>query len=214
MAFPYLATTLFPLWLGAFLLIAGLSATMSSGDSDAIAGVTILLRDVTHLVTGRLPKAEKMVSYSRIALTAVLGLALVFSLMATTIIAYIELMISTILTGVLVASLLGKFWPRATWQGGLASLIGGSAMALVVHNVSAWTEFWGNPVIPSMLAALVAGVVVSLATPRRSVSHEEALRLLAEERAELDVGTQVRNEAPDQKAVTDEERPASDDRRN
>ncbi|GHD22920.1 sodium:solute symporter family protein [Nocardiopsis kunsanensis] len=214
MAFPYLATTLFPLWLGAFLLIAGLSATMSSGDSDAIAGVTILLRDVAHLVTGRLPKAEKMVSYSRIALVAVLGLALVFSLMATTIIAYIELMISTILTGLLVASLLGKFWPRATWQGGLAALIGGSAMALAVHNVSAWTDFWGNPVIPSMLTALVAGVVVSLATPRRSVSHEEALRLLAEERAELDVGTRVRNGSPDPDAATGEERSAPDDRVN
>ncbi|WP_017615138.1 sodium:solute symporter family protein [Nocardiopsis salina] len=205
MAFPYLATTLFPVWVGAFLLIAGLSATMSSGDSDAIAGVTILLRDVTHLVTGRLPKAEHMVAYSRIALTAVLGLALLFSLMATTIIGYIELMVSTVLTGLLVASILGKFWPRATWQGGLASLVGGSATALLVHNIPAWGDFWGNPVIPSMLAALAAGIVVSLVTPRRAVSHEEALRLLAEERAELDVGTKVRDEATDEKTETSDE---------
>lgn len=134
--------------------------------------------------------------------------------MATTIIAYIELMISTILTGVLVASLLGKFWSRATWQGGLACLIGGSATALAVHNVSAWNDFWGNPVIPSMLAAMAAGVVVSLLTPRRRISHEDALRLLAEERAELDVGTQVRNESPDGGSATDEEHSASDDQVN
>lgn len=192
MAFPYLATTLFPLWVGAFLLVAGLSATMSSGDSDAIAGVTILIRDVFQIVTGRLPKPERLVSHSRWALAAVLTLALVFSLLATTIIEYITLMVSTVLTGLLVASLLGKFWSRATWQGGIASMLGGSMAALVVNNVESFTAFWGNAVIPSLLAALVAGVVVSLVTPRTQVSKEEALRRLAEERASLEVGAKLR----------------------
>jgi SSS family solute:Na+ symporter len=192
MAFPYLATTLFPLWVGAFLLVAGLSATMSSGDSDAIVGVTILMRDVSQVVTGKLPKAENLVRHSRWALAAVLTLSLVFALMATTIIGYITLMISTVLTGLLVASLLGKFWPRATWQGGIAAMAGGSAAALVVNNVESFTAFWGNAVIPSLVVALVSGVIVSLVTPRTRVSREEALRLLAEERATLDVGTKLR----------------------
>ena len=192
MAFPYLATTLFPLWVGAFLLVAGLSATMSSGDSDAIVGVTILMRDVSQLVTGKLPKAENLVRNSRWALAAVLVLSLVFALMATTIIDYITLMISTVLTGLLVASLLGKFWPRATWQGGIAAMLGGSVAALVVNNVESFTAFWGNAVIPSLLVALVSGVIVSLVTPRTRVSQEEALRVLAEERATLDVGTKLR----------------------
>ncbi|GAA3724481.1 SSS family solute:Na+ symporter [Spinactinospora alkalitolerans] len=196
LAFPYLATTLFPVWLGAFLLIAGLSATMSSGDSDAVAGVTILLRDVVQLVTGRLPRAEHMVRNSRFALVGVLGLALAGALTADTIIDYITLMISTVLTGLLVASVLGKFWPRATWQGGLAAMIGGSAMALAVENIASWSGFWGNPVIPSLLTALAAGVLVSLLTPRRRISGDEALRLLAEERATLDVGTRLRGEEP------------------
>ncbi len=204
MAFPYLVTTLFPLWIGAILLIAGLSATMSSGDSDAIAAVTILLRDVTQLFTGRLPRADQMVGQSRFALVLVLGAALAFALMATTIIGYIELMISTVLTGLLVASLLGRFWPRATWQGGLAAVVGGSVMALVVENTPSWTEFWGNPVIPSMLTALVAGVVVSLVTPRNQISGEEALRRLAAERAELDVGTRVRGGAGDEESGGDD----------
>ncbi|MUL42885.1 sodium:solute symporter family protein [Streptomonospora sp. PA3] len=191
-AFPMLATTVFPVWLGAFLLIAGLSATMSSGDSDAVAGVTILLRDVVQLVTGRLPQAEHMVRYSRIALVCVLALALAGALIADTIIEYITMMISTVLTGLLVASLLGKFWRRSTWQGGLAAMIGGSATSLAVQNIAAWTEFWGNPVIPSLVVALAAGVLVSLVTPRSTVTREEALRLLAEERAALDVGTHLR----------------------
>lgn len=195
MAFPYLATTLFPIWLGAFLLVAGLSATMSSGDSDAIAGVSILMRDVFQVVTGRMPRAEKMVSHSRWALVAVLVVALGFALLATTIIEYITMMISTVLTGLLVASILGRFWPRATWQGGIAAMVGGSVAALVVNNVESYTAFWGNAVIPSLAVALVAGVVVSLVTPRNKVSGEEALRLLSEERATMEVGPAVRGTA-------------------
>ncbi len=192
MAFPYLVTTLFPVWLGAFLLVAGLSATMSSGDSDAIVSVTILLRDVSQVVTGKLPKPENMVRYSRWGLTGVMGLALVFSLLATTLIEYITVMISTVLTGLLVASLLGKFWPRATWQGGMAAMLGGSAAALVVNGVGAFSDFWGNAVIPSLTVALVAGVVVSLLTPRTPISKEEALRRLTEERSALEVGGNLR----------------------
>lgn len=192
MAFPYLATQVFPLWIGGFLLIAGLSATMSSGDSDAITGVTIFLRDVVHLVTGRLPQAKHMVRYSRVALIGVLGLALTGALLAETILEYIELMVSTIMAGLFVAALLGKFWSRATWQGGFAAMIGGSATAVVINTVEPWTEFWGNPVIPSLLVALLAGVLVSLVTPAKRISSAEALEKLAAERAELDVGTNVR----------------------
>ncbi|WP_017585130.1 sodium:solute symporter family protein [Nocardiopsis ganjiahuensis] len=192
MAFPYLVTTLFPLWLGAFLLVAGLSATMSSGDSDAIVSVTILLRDVSQVVTGKLPNPENTVRYSRWGLAGVMGLALVFSLLATTLIGYITLMISTVLTGLLVASLLGKFWPRATWQGGMAAMLGGSAAALVVNGVEAFTAFWGNAVIPSLAVALVSGVVVSLVTPRTPISKEEALRRLTEERSVIEVGDKLR----------------------
>ncbi|MFC7406279.1 sodium:solute symporter family protein [Georgenia alba] len=192
MAFPYLATELFPAFVGAFLLIAGLSATMSSGDSDAIVGVSILIRDVAQLVTGRVPRADRVVLYSRLGLGAVLGLALVFALAAETIIEYITTMIATILTGLLVASLLGKFWRRATWPGGIAAMVCGSAAALVVNSSGPLTEFWGNAVIPSLAAALVAGVVVSLVTPRNRVSSEEALRVLREERAHLETADALR----------------------
>ncbi|QVQ52287.1 sodium:solute symporter family protein [Spiractinospora alimapuensis] len=192
LAFPYLATEVFPLWVGALLLVSGLSATMSSGDSEALTGVTIFLRDISYLVTGRLPKAENMVFLSRIALVAVLVLALCGALLAETIIDYITTMISTVLTGLLVAALLGKFWRRTTWQGGLGAIIGGAVAAMTVNLSAPLTEFWGNPAIPSLAAALIVGVVVSLVTPRRQTSDAEALRILADERAELEVGTHLR----------------------
>lgn len=204
LAFPFLATSVFPFWLGAFLLVAGMSATMSSGDSDAVTAVTILLRDVVQLVTGRMPKREHMVRYSRIALAAVLTLALVFALLADTIIDYITMMISTLLTGLLVAALLGKFWRRATWWGGLACMVGGSGTALIVNNTEAWSAYWGNAVIPSLIVAALAGVIVSLLTPPTTVSREEALRRLAEERSEIDVSTELKAGTSTDPAQSDE----------
>ena len=42
------ATSFLPAILGLVVLIAGLSATMSSASSDAIAAVVIMMRDVSH----------------------------------------------------------------------------------------------------------------------------------------------------------------------
>lgn len=192
MAFPYLATEVFPLAVGAILLVAGLSATMSSGDSDAVTAVTILLRDVVHMVTGKMPQKEKMVLYSRVGLFAVLALALIGALIADTIISYITTMIATILTGLFVTSVLGRYWKRATWQGGIAAIIAGSLTSIIIQVNGAWSEFWGNPVIPSLAVASIVGIAVSLITPPTTVGDEEALRQLAEERAQIDVGTTVK----------------------
>ena len=60
--------------IGMMFMICGLSATMSSGDSDAISGVTILLTDVYPSVTGKTIKEEDYAKYSRIALICTLAL--------------------------------------------------------------------------------------------------------------------------------------------
>ncbi|WP_096436856.1 sodium:solute symporter family protein [Alteribacter populi] len=188
-AFPFLATEVFPIWVGAIVLVAGLSATMSSGSSDFITGVTILLRDVFQTFTGKLPEKDNMVGYSRIALVITLILAFVLTLGADNIIDYISNFIATVMSGLFVAALLGKFWPRATWQGGLASIIGGSAISFVVLMSESLMAFWGNPILPSLGVAIIAGIVVSLITPRNKVSKEEALQILSKERSIVDNGT-------------------------
>ncbi|SDH84215.1 sodium:solute symporter family protein [Alteribacillus bidgolensis] len=187
-AFPFLATEVFPIWVGAIVLVAGLSATMSSGSSDFITGVTILLRDVYQTFTGKIPKKENMVSYSRMALVLTLGLAFVLTLGTDNIIDYISNFIATIMSGLFIAAVLGKFWSRVTWQGGLASIIGGSLISFTVLMSESLTAFWGNPVLPSLAGALVIGVFTSLITPRNKVSKEEALQILSEERSIVDDG--------------------------
>lgn len=198
-AFPYLATDVFPLLIGVIILISGLSATVSSGSSDYITGVTILLRDVYQLFTGKVPKKENMVLNSRVALILVLLLAFVITLGASNIIDYISNFISTVMSGLFIAALLGKFWPRATWQGGLASLIGGSVTSLIVLMNESFSAFWGNPIIPSLLVALILGVVISLITPKNVVSNEEALKILGKERAIMDEGTVENSLNPNKK---------------
>jgi len=92
-AFPYMATEVLPVWMGAIILVAGLSATMSSGSSDAIASVTILLRDVYVIFTKKMPPEEKMITYSRVALFLAMGAAFIFTIFSTDILSYIQKMV-------------------------------------------------------------------------------------------------------------------------
>ncbi|MDW5375823.1 sodium:solute symporter family protein [Halomonas sp. HP20-15] len=185
-AFPFLATEVLPLGLGLLLLVAGLSATMSSASSDAIAGVSTLMRDIYVLFTGRTPSARHVVLYSRLALVATIGLALAFALTSDNVISYITKMISTVLAGMFVCGMLGRFWPRYNWQGAIATLIAASATSLAVIANPDWSAFWGNPSIPAVLVATLGGVVVSLVTPATRISEAEALAKLDHERERME----------------------------
>ncbi|EDM24970.1 putative Na+/proline symporter [Lentisphaera araneosa HTCC2155] len=181
-AFPYLAVEVLPVSVGLIVLIAGLSATMSSASSDAIAGVSILLRDIYILVFNKMPDKEKMVSHSRWGLIGITGMALIFTMYSEDIISYIKNMISVVMSGMFVCSLLGCFWKRATWQGGIAALLGGATCSVSFMFNDAWMSYWGNPSIPSVLSACVVGVLVSLMTPENTLSDEESLAILEAER--------------------------------
>ncbi len=200
-AFPYLATEVLPLGLGLLLLVAGLSATMSSASSDAIAGASTLMRDLYVMVTGRAPSARHVVLYSRLALVATIGLALAFALTSDNVITYITRMIATVLAGLFVCGMLGRFWPRYNWQGAVATLVSASATSLAIISHDGWTAVWGNPSIPAVLVATAGGVVVSLLTPASRVSDAQALAVLDEERKRME-------EAPDA-ALTSSAAPTS-----
>ena len=190
-AFPFMATEILPVAVGLIVLIAGLSATMSSASSDVIAGVAILLRDVFILVFKKMPDRKNTVIYSRWSVFGITTLALLFTLYATDIIDYIKYMIAIIMSGLFVCVMMGKFWPRATWQGGLASLIGGAACSIIIINYPAWDQFWGNPIIPSTASATLLGIGVSLLTPKTQVGANEASMILAKERELMEMGDEV-----------------------
>ncbi|AHF78081.1 Sodium/panthothenate symporter [Sodalis praecaptivus] len=176
------ATQVLPHALAMVVLIAGMSANMSSGSSDAIASVSIILRDLYTLITGHMPAEDKAIRLSRIMLVLVVGLALLFALTSNDIISYITKMISMIMSGMFVCSMLGRFWTRFNWQGAVAALVGGAGAASAVLMDSQWLAFWGNPCFPSVLFSLLFAVVVTLVTPASKLSREEALEQITRER--------------------------------
>ncbi len=185
-AFPFLAIEVLPLYVGVIVLIAGLSATMSSASSDAIAGVTILMRDLYVMLTGRMPSRDKVIYYSRIALVAVIGLALLMALTSDDIISYITNMIATVMSGLFTCGVLGRFWQRFNWQGAVAALAAGSAVSLAILLSEHGIGYWGNPIIPAVTGSMLAGFIISLVTPVSSISNEQARDILDREREQME----------------------------
>ena len=187
MAFPFMATVVLPPMMGALVLISGLSATMSSGDSDTITGVTILLRDVWVVFTGKVPEKTNVIKYSRWAIFLNILLAFLFGVLSQDILDYITKMSSTLMAGLSVTVILGKFWQRATWQGAIAALVAGSLVSFIILSVPSVVDFWGNPILPALTAAFLAHVVTSLITPRKRLTDMQALELINTERRAMDI---------------------------
>lgn len=174
-AIPYLAMNVLPPVLGIVILIAGLSATMSSGDSDAIAGVTILINDIVPIFFKKKVPEEKLVLVSRIATAGTLAFAFIMAVTAVDITNYISNMISTTMTGLAVASVMGHKWKRATWQGGIAAMIAGSVCSVVGGKIEIVSNVLGDSTLVALAGAIFAGIVVSLLTPKNTKTEEEAM---------------------------------------
>lgn len=185
-AFPFLAIEVLPVTVGVIVLIAGLSATMSSASSDAIAGVTILMRDIYVIFKGEIPPREKVVFLSRVALVGVIAIALLMALTSDDIITYITNMIAMVMSGMFTCGMLGRFWPRFNWQGAIAAIIGGFLASLAVLITNGGNEFWGNPIIPSLIVSVSAGFIISIITPESKITPEEARKILDDEREKME----------------------------
>ena len=73
-------------------------------------------------ITGKTIKEEDYAKVSRVALICTLGAAFFITLFVNDVIGYISTIVGAFLPGVAVAMLLGRFWKRVNWQGGLACI--------------------------------------------------------------------------------------------
>jgi len=165
-AFPHIALNVMPLALGVLIIIAGISATLSSASSDAIAGVSVLLTDIYQVMFNKPPSASNMLTFSRIGLIITIGIALLLALLSNNIISYITQMIAVLMSGLCVCGLLGRLWPSYNWQGAMASLVVGMFTAIGVSAYAPWIELLGNSVLPAIINAALAGVLVTLMTQK------------------------------------------------
>ena len=161
-AFPHIALHAMPIALGVLIVIAGISATLSSASSDAIAGVSVLLTDIYQYIVGRSPSPNKMIMLSRLGLALTIGIALLLALLSDDIISYITKMIAVLMSGLCVCGILGRLWPKYTWQGAVTSLYAGMITALAISWHSPWNDYFGNPILPALISATLMGVLVSL----------------------------------------------------
>ena len=204
-AFAYMATNALPPVVGMLFMICGLSATMSSGDSDAISGVTILLTDVYPSITGKTIKEEDYAKVSRVALICTLSAAFFITLFVNDVIGYISTIVGAFLPGVAVAMLLGRFWKRVNWQGGLACIGSGTLLGvliLVLPSFKNWINAtMGGPAVPATIISLVFGIVVSLMFPADTTPDDVRLKHVMDDRR----GTVVEKVAAAEAAAEEEE---------
>lgn len=179
-AIPFLALNVLPTAFGIIIMISGLSATMSSASSDALTGTTVLINDIYPVFKKGKISDEKLVFVSRIGGILTMLVAFIMALTAVDITNYISNMISTTLTGLAVASVMGRYWKRATWQGGIAALVGGSVFSIVAGKIPAVMAVLGDPTLVALAGSILCCFVVSLCTPANHLSEEEALAIVRE----------------------------------
>lgn len=160
-AFPYMAMNVLPVWAGLVVILAGMSATMSSASSDAVAGTSSWIRDILPKLRKKPLGDREELTHSRIGLGVMILAALGMALAYDGIIDYITSMIGILMGGMCVAGILGRFWKRFSASGMISSIVGGSLMALTVELIPAWKAYWGNPIIPCVLFSILIGIVFS-----------------------------------------------------
>lgn len=187
-AFTYIAIVALGPVLGLLFMIAGLSATMSSGDSDAIAAVTIFIEDVIPIFTHKKLDDKKVGKYSRIMTIVTLALAFFATLFAKDVMGYISNVIGSVIPGMSVAMFMGAKWKRATWQGGIAAVISGIIFGVLYLVVPPFTNLikatFTGPIIPGTVIAIIFGVVVTLCTKNEILSDEERMQCVLRERGD------------------------------
>ena len=184
-SFPYMAFELLPFGLAALVIIAGLSATISSASSDAIAAVSVLVRDIYSMIFKRMPHASEVVIFSRVGLVLTIGIALALALMTNDVIGYITNMIATLMSGLCVCVLLGHFWPRFNWQGAITALVVSFGVSLTIILTPSWLAYWSNPIVPAILSSVIMAVLVTMLTPAQTYSSDDALAILQAQREEM-----------------------------
>ena len=177
--FSFIASHVLGPVLGLLFLISGLSATLSSGDSDTIATVTIFIEDIVPMLKGKRVDEKSMSRVSRYATFGILIFAFISTMFASDIMSYITNVMGAIMPALAVAMLVGNLWERATWQGAYISTIVGTVAGLaylVIAPVKEYvTNVFGGPAIPLGVLPLMLIVAVSLVTPEDETSDKEKM---------------------------------------
>jgi len=191
-----------PAWVAALVVVAVVSGISSAANGCAAAAGTFFVRHIFPLVTGHYPSRPVVVA--RRALACGFLASTVLALYTKSIVDFVKEFLPLTMSGLGVIILLGRFWKRSTWQGGLAALIATPVVCLALKAIpaGAWAHvadrfpamapLKANAIIPATVAGLLAHLLVSLLTPRSRRSFAEIAELLDRERQAIEGGTAER----------------------
>ncbi len=168
------ARYLVPPWVGILLLGAATAVVISTGMNYLLSPTTNIMRDIYQRFLNREASQRQMVALQK-AFIVILG---IFAyLLATRLVSVLEMsyfaytVYGVAITPALIAALA---WKRATRVGGLASIIGGTVVAVALKALTYILppeqvpegDPWGIPLIyPALAVSLVALIVGSYLTP-------------------------------------------------
>ena len=189
-ALVWLVMNVLPAWLAAMVVVSVTSGIISCANWNAIAAGTFFVRHIYPLVTRRYP-ARPLVAV-RIALICSFAFATVVALHAGTIVGFVVKFLPVTMSGLAIIILMGRYWPRGTWQGALAALVVTPAVSLAVMFAPPRMGFLNNAVIPT-LAGVIAHFAVSLLTPPTLHSFDQVVEKLNHERQAVEDGSIIKD---------------------
>ncbi len=171
LAMPLIASAALPPVLGTILLAAIVSAIMSTVDSLLLVAGSALSHDILGaLRPGASERARLAAARLGILLVGIAPLALILSgVGAGELVQFIVLLFTAIMASAFfVPVVVGVYWRRLTREGAVAAMAAGVfAVFFWQADLLPWPGFGPelvHPVVPGVLASLLAGVLVSYAT--------------------------------------------------
>jgi SSS family solute:Na+ symporter len=171
------ARELVPPWVGVLLLGAACAVVLSTGMNYLLSPSTTLMKDIYQRFIKKDANEKSLIALQK---TLVIIIGVIAFLLATQLKSVLEMsLFAYTIYGVAItpALLAALAWKRATKAGGLASIISGTVVCLFFFIASKVLpaemvpegDPWGIPLIyPSLIASLLALILVSLATPKPS----------------------------------------------
>ena len=162
---PFLATTLLPKGFDGLILLAAISAALSTMSAIVLVTTTAITSDILHYLHPEISD-KKTLLLTRVVGVSILLIAAVSAVdVPQQIVPLVSVSMGVIACCVFVPLIFGLYWDRGTQTGFVASLIASFA------SVVAW-NFYGNPLVHPVFIGLICGtaayVLGSLATSRLS----------------------------------------------
>jgi sodium/pantothenate symporter len=162
---PFLATTLLPPGFDGMILLAAISAALSTMSAIVLVTTTSLTSDILRYLHPEISDKKTLLLTRAVGVTILLIAAISAIDVPLQIVPLVSVSMGVIACCVFVPLIFGLYWSRGTQTGFVASLLAS------FFSVVAW-NFYGNPLIHPVFIGLVCGtaayVLGSLATSRPS----------------------------------------------